>query len=274
MATDEGYLLDNEQTQAGARFGALAQLFDPSTFRHLTALGIGPGWRCWEVGAGGPSVPDWLADQVGPSGLVMATDIDTSWLEHAGVPEQLQVLAHDVGVDSPPADGLDLVHARLVLTHVPAREQALTSMIAALRPGGWLLLEEADPALQPLLCPDEYGPAQQLANRLRHGFRALMAARDADLAYGRTLPRRLREHGLLDVSADAYFPITSPACTTLEVATVEQIRDRLVIGGVATDAEIDQHLDNIVAGHVPDLATSPLITASGRRPWTQHPGRS
>src|ERR1039458_7122444 len=42
----------------------------------------------------------------------------------------------------------DLVHARLVLVHVPQRAQALAAMVAALKPGGWLLLEEADPGLQ------------------------------------------------------------------------------------------------------------------------------
>ena len=265
MTDDEGYLLSNRQREAGTRFGALAALFDASTFRHLDALGIGPGWRCWEVGAGGRSVPEWLAGRVGARGLVVATDIDTSWLE-APCPEQLSVRRHDVGVDDPPETGLDLVHARLVLTHVPRRDAALAAMVAALRPGGHLLLEEADPGLQPLLCPDEYGPEQELANRLRHGFRTLMAGRDADLAYGRTLPRRLRELGLREVGADAYFPISSPACTELEVATVAQIRDRLVSGGIADDAEIDRHLENVAAGRVPDLATSPMISAWGRTP--------
>jgi hypothetical protein len=265
VASDEGYLLDNQQTQAGVRFTALATLFDPSTFRHLSDLGIRPGWRCWEVGAGGRTVPDWLAGQVGPTGLVLATDIDLSWLDGPGA-DNLLIRRHDVGVDAPPAAGLDLIHARLVLTHVTHRYQALTSMVAALRPGGWLLLEEADPGLQPLLCPDDYGPEQHLANRLRHGFRTLMAGRDADLAYGRTLPRLLREQGLTDIGADAYFPITSPGCTILEQATVEQIRDRLVSGGIATSAEIDQHLDNLTAGRVPDLATSPMITAWARTP--------
>ncbi len=263
MGSDDGYLLDNRQTQAGTRFTALAELFDPSTFRHLDACGVGPGWRCWEVGAGGRGVPDGLAARVGATGLVLATDIDTSWLGSPDGP--LQVLRHDVGTEPAPAHDLDLVHARLVLTHVPRRDEALTTMVAALRPGGWLVVEEADPGLQPLLCPDEHGPEQQLANRLRHGFRTLMAGRDADLAYGRTLPRRLREHGLRDVGADAYFPITADACTALEVATVEQIRDRLVTGGVATAAEIDEHLANVAAGRVPDLATSPMVTSWGRR---------
>jgi SAM-dependent methyltransferase len=262
MARDDGYLLDNQQAEAGARFDALATLFDPWTFRHFEQLGIGPGWRCWEVGAGGPSVPAWLAGRVGPTGRVLATDLDVSWL--SGVAGGFEVRRHDVGVDEPPAETFDLVHARLVLVHVAARDRALRSMVESLRPGGWLLLEDADPALQPLICPDEYGPAQRLANKLRRGFRTLLAQRGADLAYGRTLPRLLRDAGLAEVQADAFFPITSPACTALERATVEQIRERLVAGGIATDAEIDEHLANVATGQL-DLATSPLVSAWGRR---------
>ena len=130
-------------------------------------------------------------------------------------------------------------------------------MVAALRPGGWLLIEEADPALQPLVCPDESGAPQRLANKLKTGFRTLMAARGVDLAFGRTLPRLLREAGLTGVGADGYFPMTGPACTRLELATVAQIRARLVAAGLATDAEIDEHLANVAAGrigpgHLPD----------------------
>jgi len=36
-------------------------------------------------------------------------------------------------------------------------------MVAALRPGGWLLVEDADTELQPLVCLEESGPAQQRA---------------------------------------------------------------------------------------------------------------
>ena len=61
-----------------------------------------------------------------------------------------------------------------------------------------------------------------------------MAERGVDLAYGRTLPRLLREAGLVDVAADAYFPIGGPAVVALERATTEQIRDRLLAAGLAT----------------------------------------
>ncbi|HZD16245.1 MAG TPA: hypothetical protein VE196_14215 [Pseudonocardiaceae bacterium] len=140
-------------------------------------------------------------------------------------------------MDPLPEGLFDLVHARLPLVHMPQRDRALAAM---LRPGGWLVAEEADPALQPLVCPDETGPAQQLANRLKVGFRQLLAQRGVDLAYGRTLPRHLRAVGLVDVAADAYFPITGAACTELERATVEHVRARLVASGIATPPQIDE----------------------------------
>ncbi|HEY9472587.1 MAG TPA: methyltransferase domain-containing protein [Mycobacteriales bacterium] len=263
MARDEGYLLDNQQAEAGRRFNALAELFDPVTFRHLRAVGVCAGWHCWEVGSGGPSVPAWLAEQVGQAGRVMASDLDIAWMPSGDV--RFEVLQHDVGTQEPPTGPFDLVHARLVLVHVPQRAAALAAMVGALRPGGWLVLEDADPGLQPLICPDEYGPAQQLANRLRRGFRELLAQRGAELVFGRTLPRLLREAGLVDVQADAFFPITSPACNVLEAATVEQIRDRMIAGGIATAQEIDEHLTNVATGQL-DLATAPLISAWGRKP--------
>ncbi|MFF7329341.1 methyltransferase domain-containing protein [Streptomyces sp. NPDC090306] len=263
MKQTDGYLLDNRRPEAGERFGAFATLFDPTTFRHLEAIGVGPGWRCWEVGAGGTSVVSWLARKVGPTGKVLATDIDTSWAAPSARPH-VEVRVHDVAAEEPPGEGFDLVHARLVLVHVPDREKALQSMTAALRPGGRLLVEDADPALQPLICPDEHGPEERLANRLRQGFRSLLAGRGADLAYGRTLPRLLREAGLRQVEADAYFPVASPACTALEAATVRQVRGDLVAAGLATDEEIDQHLANVERGGM-DLATAPLFSAWGRK---------
>ncbi|GHF45696.1 methyltransferase [Streptomyces mashuensis] len=264
MADHDGYLLDNQQPEAGERFGPLAELFDPVTFRHVDRLGITTGMRCWEVGAGGPSVPLGLAERVGSTGTVVATDIDVSWTRHISG-GTIEVLRHDVAADPPPPGGFDLVHARLVLVHVTERAEALRRMVQALRPGGWLLLEDADPALLPLMYPDESGPEQRLANRLRSGFRTLMADRGADLAYGRTLPRVLREAGLESVEADAYFPITSPACAALEATTVRQVRHHLVAAGLATDEEIDRHLANVTAGRL-DVGTAPLVSAWGRAP--------
>lgn len=258
-----GYLFENRRIEAGERFAALAELFDPWTFRHLDALGLGEGWRCWEVGAGGTSVVRGLADRVGTQGRVLATDIDVSWIEaSAGGP--VEVRRHDVVRDPPPDETFDLVHARLVLVHLPERAAALEAMIRALRPGGWLVLEDADPALQPLACPDETGPAEELANRLRSRTRSLLVERGADLAYGRTLRRLLRQARLTDVGAEAYFPIGSAACATLEAASVQHVRDELLAAGLATPEEIATHLANLARGEL-DLMFAPMVTAWGRK---------
>jgi SAM-dependent methyltransferase len=262
--TQDGYLLDNATVAAGPRLDALAQLFDPSTFRHIDALGIVPGWRCWEVGAGGASVVRWLAGRVGPAGRVLATDIDVSWTRAAAA-DNVTIRRHDVAADPPPDLVFDLVHARLVLIHVAERERALRQMISTLRPGGWLLVEDADPALQPLVCLDPRSPAERLANRIYAEFRALLAERGADLAYGRQLPRALREAGLCDVAADAYFPVALPGSIALERRTIEHIRDRLIGSGRVTADEIARHLAGVDAGAF-DLATPPMISAWGRRP--------
>lgn len=122
----------------------LAALFDATTFRHLDRLGIAAGWRCWEVGAGAATVPTWLAQRVGPEGHVLATDIDMTFLQSSGeVP--YEVRRHDIGADPAPPGAFDLVHARLLLEHIPSRDAALHTMTQALRPGGWLLIESADP---------------------------------------------------------------------------------------------------------------------------------
>ena len=258
------YLLSNDAPEAMDRFTAFTTLFDPATFRHLDGLGLAPGWRCWEVGAGGTSVVDHLSERVGPGGHVLASDINVSWAGEAVAPN-VEVLEHDVGADPPPSGPFDLVHARLVLVHVPERDAALAAMAAALRPGGVLLVEDADPALQPLSCLEEIGPAEELANRIRRGFRALLAERGVDLAYGRSLPRRLRAVGLAQVGADAAFPVSDPACNALETATITLIRAELLDHGIATGEEIDRHLANVAAGLL-DLAQPPMISCWGRRP--------
>ena len=66
-------------------------------------------------------MPTWMADRVGPSGGVLATDIDVSWMTD-GCP--FEVCHHDVALDETPEGGFDVAHARLVLTHVRARRCA------------------------------------------------------------------------------------------------------------------------------------------------------
>lgn len=65
------YVFDNAWRQARQRLAAIEEWLDPGTVHHLRERGVGPGWRCLEVGAGGGSVAAWLCDHVGPAGDVL-----------------------------------------------------------------------------------------------------------------------------------------------------------------------------------------------------------
>lgn len=116
-----------------------------------------------------------------PAGHVLATDIDPLRLEAGG---GTRCAATTSPLIRPGPGTFDLVHARLALVHVPGRARALATMAAALRPGGWLLVEDADTALQPLACLDDSGSAQRRAHRLRDAVRELLTRRSADARYG------------------------------------------------------------------------------------------
>jgi 2-polyprenyl-3-methyl-5-hydroxy-6-metoxy-1,4-benzoquinol methylase len=94
--TSQRYLVPNAWQRARERLALLEQVRDPGTRRHLDALGVGAGWQCLEVGAGGGSIATWLCEQVGPSGRVVATDLDTRFLETVKC-APLDVWRHDIG---------------------------------------------------------------------------------------------------------------------------------------------------------------------------------
>lgn len=258
-----GYLLDNRHQEAGLRLAAISALFDATSFNHMRRLGLKAGWRCWEVGAGGASVPARLGQEVGPDGLVIATDIDVTWAETSNR-DNVKVIRHNVVDEAPPENSFDLIHARLVLVHLPEREAVLQKLVDSLRPGGWLLIEDADPALQPLACIDETGDEQILANKIRHGFRQLMKNRGVDLAYGRTLPRLLRAADLQGVMADVYFPLARPECNALECATIRLLQEHLVQQKIVSQGEIDATLDNLSRGKI-EVTTAPMVSAWGQK---------
>src|SRR5689334_6589116 len=145
MATPSRYLLDNADSIAAHRMAALARLYDAATHRTLDAAGISAGWHCLEVGGGGGGVARWMAERVGATGSVLCTDLDPRHIAPSGL-ANLHVVRHDVVRDPLPEGKFDLAHARLVLLHIPERAAVLAKLIAALKPGGWLVIEDFDTA--------------------------------------------------------------------------------------------------------------------------------
>jgi len=128
---------------ASTRFAALSAIFDANTKQYLASRGVASGWHCLEVGAGGGSIASWMCTRVGPAGLVVATDIETRFLQ-GPKSRNLEVLEHDITRDPLPARAFDLIHSRMVLMHLPDRDEVLPRLVTALKPGGWLVCEEFD----------------------------------------------------------------------------------------------------------------------------------
>lgn len=257
------YLLDNRREEAGDRFDALAALYDPVTSGHFDTLGVGEGWRCLEVGAGGGSVVRHLADRVGPTGRVLATDIEPRFLEPLRDLGNVDVARHDVAADPLPDADFDLIHARLVLVHVPERLAAIRRLVQALRPGGWLLIEDGD-ATSVHSCLDPQTDDERLANRVRDGIAALLAAQGVDRAFARRLPRVFRSEGLVDIAGDAYLPISHDV-RLLERANVLQLQDAFLQQGLLTKDDLE-HFVGMLDDPTLLLAGIHLLSTWGRKP--------
>jgi hypothetical protein len=181
----------------------------------------------------------------------------------------LEIQRHDIGSDPLPVQSFALIHARLVLVHVPAREQALERMVTALDPGGWLVVEELDETLLDLTYPTTNAAAAALFQQMRTAQRRLIAARSGELAltWGRSLYQRLRAQGLVDVGLEGYLALRegrSPGAHLMR-ANFEQIREEAISAGFFTNEELAQILTLL---DDPDFAVSapPMFTAWGRRP--------
>ncbi len=198
--TTSSYVFDNAWQQARDRLAGIEKAYDPGTIRHLEASGVGPGWHCLEVGAGGGSIAEWLCRQVGPSGRVVATDLDTRFVEALDYP-QLEVRRHDILTDGLEEGAFDLIHARLLLHHLARPEVALRKLVAALKPGGWLVAEEPDTGAT-VPDPRVEESAAALYTKLMDALQQMLRARGGDYHYGRRLYRDLCECGLRDVEGE------------------------------------------------------------------------
>jgi SAM-dependent methyltransferase len=159
----------------------------------------------------------------------------------------------------------DLVHARLILHHLPERHAVLRGLVAALKPGGWLVASDFDNQYHP--CPDPGDERDALVNRVYDAFASLIASAGGDLCYGRRLHRVFGEAGLVDVSADGHLAVVvgeTPG-SRIMLANVRQVRPRLVEEFGFTDSDLTRYeaeLENPAFSWLMPV----LFTACGRRP--------
>jgi SAM-dependent methyltransferase len=250
---------DDMAREAG-RLGLLGRGFDGGSGRLLHRLGLTEGWHVLEVGVGGGSMSRWLAEQVGADGRVMATDIDLQFV--GDQPTNVIVRQHDIVADRLPAEHFDLAHARAVLQHVPEREVALANMVAATKPGGWVVIEDID-----WLVFDAQDLPEPFATLSRTVRRHHTETSGYDGEWGRRLLGALAGAGLVDVESRGRVVTMHGGTPSAEwyVLALERARPAIISSGLLgadlVDAALAQARD-------PSFAVlGPLtISAWGRRP--------
>jgi SAM-dependent methyltransferase len=177
---------------------------------------------------------------VSSSGHVLATDLDTRFLDRLDHPN-LQVRRHDITREALPDAAFDLAHCRFVLMHLAERERALRNMVGTLKPGGWLLVEEADLVTW---LPDPRMEGVALFSKGAAAFNQVQAAAGVDLNYGRRLFGDVRAAGLVEVEGEGGMSIVhaGTAAARLWQLTIRQVGDRIVGAGLLTNEELDRFI--------------------------------
>jgi SAM-dependent methyltransferase len=240
MNSNRDFAVDSPDAFERERLTLLTEFADPITIRRLTDIGVQPGWRCLDVGAGEGSVARWLSGCVGPSGRVVATDLNPRFLVGHWLPN-LVVRRHNILEDELETDQYDLVHCRCVLQHLSDPLLALRRLAEAVRPGGWLLVEEIDVGC--LGAADSGHPRAPAFNRrIRALWGALRKSGPIDPHFGRRLPSLVEGCGLRELGHNG-VTVTGrggdPMAWFLRMSD-RLLRDHLVAAGALTEADFTE----------------------------------
>jgi SAM-dependent methyltransferase len=255
MATAGEYLLGHSAAEQ-VRLQAQADELALDAAWLLDRLFIPAGGRAIDLGCGPRGVLDLLAARVGPGGSVVGIDRspDMVQLARAFLAERglanVTVGEGDAGATGLPRGSFDAAHLRLVLVNVPDPERIVAELVALVRPGGAVAVQEVD--FVSSLCQ----PPLEAWDRLGRAFAAHSRAAGIDLHIGRRVPGLLRAAGVVDVQVHPVvhvYPPGHPHRQTL-LRLVEAVQEQLVAQGILAAGELTE-LKAAVQAHLDDPAT-------------------
>ncbi len=189
-------------------------------------LGVRPGQVAVDVGSGAGGMAAALLDAVGPTGTVVIVDGDAELLTIARQrlerPDHHLVAVHADLEQEPLSRVLDLrpvdlVHARGVVHHLDDELAAIREFVAAVRPGGRVVVGEG--GLSTRFLPDdcgigEPGLEQRLAAAQDAWFWSEVRPAGATVRTGRGWNVLLADAGLVDVTAASFLLDLPPPLET------------------------------------------------------------
>ena len=249
------------------RLKALQEVYGPSGERLLRQAGLTAGMEVADFGCGVGLTTRMLAEMAGPSGRVTGIDISVAQLGQARA--QCEGLANVSFVEASaiatglPGESVDLAYCRFLLLHLTDPAACLKEMHRVLRPGGLLVVEDAD------LTAAGSDPPSSLA-AFADLFARLGPTRGLDYAMARNLRELVQAAGFQSVALATHQPALARGESRFIMKwSVDEIGPGCVAAGLVTNEE----LATIQAGMQRDtederilVLPAPVTQAWGRKP--------
>jgi SAM-dependent methyltransferase len=221
-----------------ARMRLIEEALDSTSLGCLQRLGIGPGSRCLELGAGAGSIMRWMGNMVGRDGRVVGVDKNAAHLQDL-VDAPYEVV-EDEFLEASVGGHFDVAHCRYVLIHNRTGDEVLSQLGQHLKPGGSLVVEEPDftSAMQP------NANAPEALRRVNRAICRMFEQMHLDPGYGLTLPEKVATAGLriLSVVSCLHLAPGGSPVARLMAASTRALEDKSVETGEATRADIEQYV--------------------------------
>ena len=264
------YVLGGTRTEQ-QRLLSQAEDYQPHTRSLLANIKIQRGWRVVDIGCGPIGILDLLSESVGPEGEVVGLEREPRFVEMARLEvakrrlKNVRILQADALHNGLEKNSFDLVHERLVMINLSARDVLLSEMVSLARPGGTVVLEDVDNVSW--LCE----PAHPSWHVLLDTFHAVHKAGGGDGFIGRRLRGYLRTVGLSNVQTNVHVETIGLGQyrRTHLVSLLDSIRDKVIAMGLLTEEALREHMDSLVK-HLenPDTTVMDklLVQAWGQKP--------
>jgi ubiquinone/menaquinone biosynthesis C-methylase UbiE len=233
----ERYVIRGGQ-QGYERLQLLARERWPDTSALFDRVGLGSGAQCIDLGCGGGEVSLQIARLVDPDGRVTGVDMDEVKVSLArqaaaerGVKNaKFRVLNVN---DWDEAGAYDVVYCRALLHHLSHPIELLRRMWAAVRPGGAIIVEDAD--FDGWFCH----PPNEGFDFFVHAYSQVIARCGGDHATGRKLYAYFRKAGIPDPKMTLVQRLhTADEGKMLALSTLDATADAILAEGVATEDEV------------------------------------
>lgn len=236
------------------RLVVLARERWPDTLALLHRAGISPGMTAIDIGCGSGEVTFGLAGLVAPGGRAIGLDMDGVKLDlarHAATERGIgnaEFRQTNVNEWNEPGT-YDAVYSRALLHHLRAPVDLLRRMWAAVRPGGVLVVEDAD--FGGWLCD----PPNAGFDFFVRTYGETVRRNGGDPTIGRKLHRYFREVEIPDAQLTLVQGLRHEGeAKSLAWSTLEGSSDAILSTGLATEAEVAAALEDL-ARFTDDLRT-------------------